>query len=72
MKGFLALFVFLVVLTACGTPTDESSSKIIKGVDIGANITRFHDDEFSVTCWKYARGYKGGLSCIPDHLLEAK
>lgn len=33
-------------------------------------LERAHDDEYGVTCWRNVSG--GGLSCIPDSLLESK
>jgi hypothetical protein len=37
---------------------------------IGSGIYRIHDDELSVTCWRYTGVKAGGLSCIPDWMLE--
>ena len=37
----------------------------------GYNIEVFHDNKRNVTCWVYKRmGQGGGISCIPDHILN--
>ena len=37
----------------------------------GDRLRVFHDDKRNVTCWVWAIGTcRGGISCIPDHLLS--
>lgn len=36
----------------------------------GTSVYVWHDDARDVTCWIYAYGYKGGISCIPDKELR--
>ena len=44
--------------------TGASAEKLTPSIDV------IHDDKRSVTCWRYASGNAGGLSCIPDWMLR--
>ncbi|AMM02981.1 MULTISPECIES: hypothetical protein [Pseudomonas] len=44
--------------------TGASAEQLTPSIDV------LHDDKRSVTCWKYAAGNAGGLSCIPDWMLR--
>jgi len=56
---FIVVIVSILALCSC-TP----GNKVVPGV------RRWHDDEKNVTCWIYSEGYRGGISCIPDHQLQ--
>lgn len=67
-------FIFAVVLLAsCGghptkpTPPPSGEQFVIGNLQ---SITRFHDDEKSVTCWVYAGYQEGGIDCIPDKDID--
>ena len=62
---FILLMATCSALTGCVALDDEN----IAAGAISGKISRWHDDEKSVTCWTFKNGYAGGLSCIPDHML---
>lgn len=54
------ILVSVLFLSACGPTRPDNST------NVGGNVNRFHDDQANVTCWTWAEGYAGGISCIPD------
>lgn len=66
MKVSIAL-VLLLMLVACSPREYSAGSRIETG---NANVTFWHDDERKVSCWLFWGTRKGGISCIPDHLLK--
>lgn len=74
MRLIFVPVILVLFLLACGSGPTKTDSllQIENGINIGAGITRFHDDELSVTCWRYEGFKKGGLSCVPDHQLKEK
>lgn len=67
LLGFTILcMIIALVLSGC-VPNPSFTEE-----QVSSQITRWHDNELNVTCWKYASSMysAGGLSCIPDHMLE--
>ena len=76
----IMIVVLIMILSACAPPggyqdsTEDTGRFTIaqvmgEGIFDGT-ILVIHDDELNVTCWWKKAGYAGGLSCIPDYLLE--
>lgn len=67
MKEIKVFAAFLAVLAMSGC---EQSAQIYqpKPGD-GRHVSVFHDDGKGVTCWLYG-GTNGGISCIPDWMLD--
>ena len=65
----LVLLVALLFLAlSCGVskgPNPVNSSQLGN-----RNIGIWHDNQRGVTCWVYASGYGGGISCLPDAQLK--
>lgn len=67
----ILLAVMMLVLAAC-SKGGEVDTATISQEGLADGVSVFHDEERSVTCWIFRGAIeKGGLSCIPDHLLEA-
>jgi hypothetical protein len=57
----------MVALLALAGCTDESK----KAGDVGlGQISVWNDDARDVTCWVFRDYQKGGISCLPDWMLE--
>lgn len=58
---------FLAVLAMSGC--EQSAQTYQPEPGDGRHVSVFHDDEKGVTCWLYG-GTNGGISCIPDWMLD--
>ena len=67
-----AKIIFLLVIVAYVLTSCQSSKPDKWGGDVFANISIYHDEERSVTCWIYDGYYAGGISCIPDDQLGGR
>lgn len=66
--GLAAVCVVVALCAVAGLDT-ASAAADSQGLPYGVQV--FHDDERGVTCWVYRELQAGGLSCIPDHMLQA-
>jgi len=82
MNRYAALAAVLVMMVGCGDrdlradqAESEQSIRFVEraGVVAGEGISVHHDEKRQVTCWALRQGGGvGGLSCIPDHMLDPK
>ncbi len=73
MKTISILILLCIILSGCSPEAQEKMAQYDLEQDrrfiIGTGtITRWRDDEKSVTCWVYynSSALTGGISCIPD------
>lgn len=69
MKLAPCLLAMMAMFPGCADKEDSTFGEKIAGDWLGS-VRVFHDDARAVTCWVYADGYKGGISCIPDKELR--
>lgn len=74
--GMVLMVVVLIFLVACESGTKAEGPLVSEPSETSAsNVSFWHDDERSVSCWIYDRAaFKkgmGGISCIPDYMLGA-
>ena len=71
--GILIGVIMSFCISSITAPSEEQVKVNEMGVaqeDIQDKIRVVHDNERSVTCWVWSIGTsRGGISCIPDHLL---
>ena len=67
LKSKALIACLAAILTACGGGTYATSAP--EPAPLFYHTTRYHDDEYRVTCWVFSNGYQGGISCIPDAQL---
>jgi hypothetical protein len=75
--GMLVGVAISFCILALAAPTEEQVSiqeeeemEVIGLYRMGAylSVRKIHDNRDNVTCWTC--GEKGGMSCIPDHMLS--
>lgn len=70
LKSKIAIIIIMIVLIAgCveGVDTNKDNKNNIEIISTSSNyIKTINDEERNVTCWVYAQGYGGGISCLPD------
>jgi len=65
MKRLLCI-VMIVLLVGCAQPgIAEGIRAETLTSELGFGVTRIIDEEAGVVCYIYARGYAGGISCLP-------
>lgn len=61
--------------SGCEAESDKQLGRVEERIIAGPQsqgIFRFHDARYNVTCWLY-KGYRaGGISCLPDAMIERK
>jgi hypothetical protein len=55
----LAFLILTVAVAGCEHTRPEQER-------IGLDVTMWHDDERSVTCWIYETAYGDGFACLSD------
>lgn len=64
MKYLLAIVMLFSVVACAGNSNSEPTSEWSENGYQKIYIIHYPKQE--VTCWMYADGYRGGLSCLPD------
>lgn len=72
MKKIILIILVMVILSGCVGERKRLPNSHIVASGLIADVTRFEDDYYKVTCWIYRNGYAGGLACIPTDQLEEK
>ncbi|MDR7024380.1 hypothetical protein [Pseudomonas peli] len=62
----LILIALLAALLGCDRRVPDAPRQKSHGA---SHIETWHDDQRGVTCWIYG-GTNGGISCLPDGVLQ--
>ena len=73
MIRMAALAALTLALTGCGDRQAEQRQLRIEQqqLRIEQSVTTWRDEARGVTCWLYMPVHGGGISCLPDHPLQA-
>jgi len=66
-----ATIAMLAIIAGCDSPSMAElrhQQNLLRSAH--DNVTVFHDEKRKVTCWIYANGYQGGISCLPDGQVQ--
>ena len=69
MKLVLLVILLSLALSCAGGGVHQGPNPIQGGTG-SRHIGIWHDNQRGVTCWIYAAGYGGGISCLPDAQLK--
>lgn len=78
MRHIKITAAFLAVLAMSGceqsaqaeTPDAQILRVEIERIGFGYGVTVIHDEKRDVTCWVFDANRSGGISCIPDWMLD--
>lgn len=72
MRKIILIIVIVLLMGGCGpTSYKEREDSVALTSLTNVNIYTWHDDKLDVTCWYFTGDREGGMSCIPDWMLES-